>query len=643
MTGASQKIQHSQADLWQESLEKMYGVPQVHKNDYGTETDRFWKFKYNVDDRVTEITMHIYNKPKNKKASKLMIQSGSQPLICIYVFTELPKIYRDVCDKIQALCDNTQGIKKQKKKKISLIKCGKCNVQATLNEMKMHLKRAHTKPRSTRRSKTVENKDMGNGKIEFHCDKSECEYKTNEKSTLNKHVDAVHVIPLKLNEIQENTGSVMRQHCGQNVQGAECSDKHIQKHHSNIIEEITLEEELSLEDNSDTGFVAERECYTPVPQNIFICGECNIGLESEQDIETHMEMEHGDCERIKRLEAELRHEKSQHQDHVDILEETLNKVKDLEKNIVELMKTIEIKDKQLKKSEEKHRGEVSELKKEQMLTSEKLRSTVLERENLRENDRILLNTFDMMKKHIDQVRDNVEKNNGRKCDGCESGSNKKDALNDPDTQVFHCTKCKFESKTQNDLEKHISTEHGKHQCQDCENSFNSKSELNEHTSSMHRKDKLFECDKCQFDTIIENNFKFHTSTEHWEHQCQICVTRFSSKNELNEHIINIHRKEKPLECDKCQFDTIIENNFKLHMDQHNHWEVNNSKKNVKCIYWNHGYCRNGKSCIFVHEEIPACPDQESCRNFKCSLFHFDKSMNTFLGRTPRRGGSHQSL
>ena len=82
-----------------------------------------------------------------------------------------------------------------------MIKCGKCNVQATLNDMKMHLKGANTKPRSTRRSKPVENINMENGKIEFNYDKSECEYKTNGRFKLDKHVDAVHVIPLKLNEI----------------------------------------------------------------------------------------------------------------------------------------------------------------------------------------------------------------------------------------------------------------------------------------------------------------------------------------------------------------------------------------------------------------------------------------------------------
>ena len=43
-----------------------------------------------------------------------------------------------------------------------------------------------------------------------------------------------------------------------------------------------------------------------------------------------------------------------------------------------------------------------------MLTSENLRSAVLEREVLRENDRILLNTFDMMKSYIDQMKEKYD-------------------------------------------------------------------------------------------------------------------------------------------------------------------------------------------------------------------------------------------
>ena len=62
------------------------------------------------------------------------------------------------------------------------------------------------------------------------------------------------------------------------------------------------------------------------------------------------------------------------------------------------------KEREMQKNKLKHAEEVKALKKQQMQTSEALRTTVLERENLRETDRILLNTFDMMKIYVDQVK-----------------------------------------------------------------------------------------------------------------------------------------------------------------------------------------------------------------------------------------------
>ena len=60
----------------------------------------------------------MYNKPKNKQGSKLMLKGSRQSLIYSYVFDELPKIYKLVCynkpPKIEATL---------KAKKVSLVNC----------------------------------------------------------------------------------------------------------------------------------------------------------------------------------------------------------------------------------------------------------------------------------------------------------------------------------------------------------------------------------------------------------------------------------------------------------------------------------------------------------------------------------------
>ena len=82
-----------------------------------------------------------------------------------------------------------------------------------------------------------------------------------------------------------------------------------------------------------------------------------------------------------------------------------------------LKKALDDKEREMQKNKLKHAEEVKALKKQQMQTSEALRTTVLERENLRETDRILLNTFDMMKIYVDQVKNrDIQK---LQCEQCE--------------------------------------------------------------------------------------------------------------------------------------------------------------------------------------------------------------------------------
>ena len=83
------------ADTWQECLANTLGEPKVRRNTHGTECDRLWKVIYGAGEKV-EITIHLYNNPKNKKGSKLMIQASRQSIICSYVFDELPRIYKQV-------------------------------------------------------------------------------------------------------------------------------------------------------------------------------------------------------------------------------------------------------------------------------------------------------------------------------------------------------------------------------------------------------------------------------------------------------------------------------------------------------------------------------------------------------------------
>ena len=145
-------IEDSLADTWQECITLLLGEPKVVVNSHGTECDRHWKVSYGNERRI-DITIHIYNNPKNKKGSKLMLQGSIQSLICAYVFNELPRIYKHVrLTKPKPLEDKQK--KKQSTPGKAMVKCDQCRFKSTMLQMKMHIKNIHSK-KPTRASKRL--------------------------------------------------------------------------------------------------------------------------------------------------------------------------------------------------------------------------------------------------------------------------------------------------------------------------------------------------------------------------------------------------------------------------------------------------------------------------------------------------------
>ena len=75
-------IENTLAETWKNQLELLLGKPNIVTNQQGTECDRHWKILYSG----VQLTLHLYSNPKNKKGSKLLLQGGSQSLLCSYVF-----------------------------------------------------------------------------------------------------------------------------------------------------------------------------------------------------------------------------------------------------------------------------------------------------------------------------------------------------------------------------------------------------------------------------------------------------------------------------------------------------------------------------------------------------------------------------
>ena len=132
-------IENSLAQAWQDCITSILGEPKVKINSNGVECDRSWKVSY-TQQKTIDITIHIYKNPRNKTGSKLMLQGSIQTMICSYVFTELPKIYKMVCETRPKFLDDKAKVKQK-----ALVKCEQCRFKSSMIQMKMHIKNIHTK------------------------------------------------------------------------------------------------------------------------------------------------------------------------------------------------------------------------------------------------------------------------------------------------------------------------------------------------------------------------------------------------------------------------------------------------------------------------------------------------------------------
>ena len=142
------KVENDLVDTWDKCFQELYGQPKINKNaKTGTETSRLWKIMY----EACELTIHFYKKPKTTKVSKFLVQGGNHMAKYSFVFTELPIIYKTVCNakpaKIEQDVINVQSP--------SGVTCDKCKFKSnSMIQMKKHIRTIHN-PRRSQGSKRI--------------------------------------------------------------------------------------------------------------------------------------------------------------------------------------------------------------------------------------------------------------------------------------------------------------------------------------------------------------------------------------------------------------------------------------------------------------------------------------------------------
>ena len=89
------KVENEQVESWDECFQNLYGEAKINTNaKTGIEVSRLWRIPY----EGYELTIHLYKKPKTTKVSKFLVQGGNHVAKYSFVFSELPIIYKRVCE-----------------------------------------------------------------------------------------------------------------------------------------------------------------------------------------------------------------------------------------------------------------------------------------------------------------------------------------------------------------------------------------------------------------------------------------------------------------------------------------------------------------------------------------------------------------
>ena len=195
-------------------------------------------------DKNIELTIHFYNKPQSKpKRSKILVQGGNkfnQSLLHLYVFEELPVIYKEVCKKMTPIANQSQPSS------------------------------------SLSASARVRNC------TKYSCD--ECEYSTPKGALLRIHIQKKHNVKnpdiIFVPSTPKNDQNLTCDLCDYKYTYPDQLKAHVKNVHDNINEDITLDE--TCEPPSVKDII--QDPVTPLVEDMFGCDRCESDLSQDGNL-----------------------------------------------------------------------------------------------------------------------------------------------------------------------------------------------------------------------------------------------------------------------------------------------------------------------------------------------------------------------
>ena len=139
------------------------------------------------------------------------------------------------------------------------------------------------------------------------------------------------------------------------------------------------------------------------------------------------------------------------------------------------------------------------------------------------------------------------------------------AKENPSSNKFSCSKCKFKTTNESMLKKHVTTNHvnlSPFGCDICEFTAATEVNLERHKESLHRNQS----------TKSKNKATGH------EYSCSECNFKSMNENMLKEHVSSEHVIINPFACDVCDFSTTSGINLNWHKQAMHSHQNNNFKE-----------------------------------------------------------------
>ncbi|XP_063543800.1 zinc finger imprinted 3-like isoform X1 [Cydia strobilella] len=177
---------------------------------------------------------------------------------------------------------------------------------------------------------------------------------------------------------------------------------------------------------------------------------------------------------------------------------------------------------------------------------------------------------------------------------------------------YNCDKCDRGFVTNHRLNTHVKTIHveGSFQCETCKKVFSSHQKLKSHVDTVHKMVKRFKCTKCserftayfkRYQHLVEK----HGQAE-LEYKCNVCDKVYRKKNMLSQHMKRDHLEERSIQCEICLSNFFSRKELNMHMVKHN------GARTFECTVCKKAYAR--KKTLTEHMRI-----HNNDRRFSCAV------------------------